>query len=277
MFKNDAAGLLEQRRVQIDDVEIGYGVAGAGRPVVLIHGLGGSSRWWRRNIQSLAEHYRVYCIDLIGFGDSRCNHPFVLEEAATWLAKWMVKMGLRGATVIGHSMGGYIAADLAADYPHLIERLILVNAAIMPIGNNVIQHALALAKEARPGTLDLLPVFLGDAYRAGMRTLWRARNELCASDIRHKLLTIQAPTLIIWGEEDALLPLEQGRALLHLIPKAKLVRVRGCGHTPLWERPLEVNRVMLDFLKPQRPARRPRTRPVATRRETATAAAQQTA
>ncbi len=273
MFKSDASGLLEHRRVQIDDVEICYGVAGAGSPVVLVHGLGGSSRWWARNIQALARHYRVYCIDLIGFGDSRCDHPFALDEAAAWLAKWMLKMGLRRATVIGHSMGGYIAADLAADYPHLVERLVLVNAAIMPIGNNVVQHCLALAKEARPATLDLLPVFLRDAYRAGMRTLWRARNELCASDIRHKLLTIQAPTLIIWGEKDALLPLEHGRALLKLIPNAKLVRLRGCGHTPLWERPIEVNRVLLDFLKPQTAARRPARRSASA----ATATVQQTA
>ena len=277
MFRHEASELLEQRRVQIDDVEICYGAAGVGRPLVLIHGLGGSSRWWVRNVQALARYYRVYCIDLIGFGDSRCAHPFALEEAAGWLAKWMNKMGLRRATVIGHSMGGYIAADLAADYPHLVERLILVNAAIMPIGNNVVQHCLALAKEARPGTLDLLPVFLRDAYRAGMKTLWKARNELCASDIRHKLLTIQAPTLIIWGEKDALLPLEHGRALLKLIPNAKLVRVRGCGHTPLWERPIEVNRVMIDFLKPQKPARRPMTRAAAASQPSAAATAQHTA
>src|SRR4051812_18545192 len=96
------------RRQRLTRDRIHYEVAGRGDPVVLIHGLGASTRWWQNVIPALEPRFRVFTIDLIGFGASRGR--FVLDRAARQLAHWMESNGLARAHVIGHSMGGYIAA-----------------------------------------------------------------------------------------------------------------------------------------------------------------------
>src|SRR5215212_4130980 len=85
---------LERRRAKVGPATIAYEVAGAGPPVVLVHGLSGSSRWWRRNIGALISYRRVYTIDLIGFGASRTRHPFELAEASSYLAQWLEHLEL---------------------------------------------------------------------------------------------------------------------------------------------------------------------------------------
>src|SRR5581483_1554615 len=116
----------ERRRIAVGPATIAYEVAGSGPPVVLLHGLSGSSRWWRRNIGALAPHRRVYIVDLIGFGASRGQARFVLAEAAGTLMRWLDLLGLARASLVGHSMGGLIAAELAADAPDRVDRLVLV-------------------------------------------------------------------------------------------------------------------------------------------------------
>src|SRR3954451_4790444 len=97
---------LERRRAKIGPATIAYEVAGAGPPVVLVHGLSGSSRWWRRNIGALTPHRRVYVVDLIGFGASRARYPFALPEAASYLIGWLDRLELDRVSLVGHSMGG---------------------------------------------------------------------------------------------------------------------------------------------------------------------------
>src|SRR3954451_12556185 len=117
---------LERRRGKLGPATIASEVAGGGAPVVLVHGLCGSGRWWRRNIGALTPHRRVYVVDLIGFGASRPRHPFALAEAASYLLQWMDQLELARVSLVGHSMGGLIAADLAADAPKRVDRLVLV-------------------------------------------------------------------------------------------------------------------------------------------------------
>src|SRR6185436_4249135 len=112
---------LERRRAKVGPATIAYEVAGSGPPVVLVHGLSGSSRWWRRNIGSLMPHRRVYVVDLIGFGASRARHPFALAEAAGYLIQWLDQLDLERVSLVGHSMGGLIAAELAADAPDRVD------------------------------------------------------------------------------------------------------------------------------------------------------------
>src|SRR5438552_2261132 len=140
---------LERRRVKIGPATIAYEVAGAGPAVLLVHGLSGSSRWWRRNICALTPHRRVYIIDLIGFGASRARHPFVLAEAAGYLAQWLDQLKLARVSLVGHSMGGLIAAELAADAPERVDRLVLVDPAALPLDPHLTTHALSLLHELR--------------------------------------------------------------------------------------------------------------------------------
>jgi alpha-beta hydrolase superfamily lysophospholipase len=114
----------ERRRLRVDEAFISYEVAGDGQPLVLVHGLGASGRWWARNVRGLSRHFRVYVIDLIGFGWSG-GQSFALENASAYLAKWMDAVGIDRASFVGHSMGGYIVADLAsvAHFPNLTAEL----------------------------------------------------------------------------------------------------------------------------------------------------------
>ena len=242
------SGTAEQRRARIGPVEIHYQVAGAGDPLVLIHGLSGSCRWWSRNVADLARSFRVYVVDLVGFGNSRNGHPFVLAEAAQYLAGWMRQIGIARACVLGHSMGGFIAAELAADYPEQVERLILVDAAVLPFEQSYTAHTLSMFREARQISLSFMPILFGDALRAGFGTIWKAANELLMHDLRPKLARISAPTLVIWGEKDAIIPLAAGKRLSQYLRYDELVIVKGAGHNPMWDCPRAFNQVVAEFL-----------------------------
>jgi pimeloyl-ACP methyl ester carboxylesterase len=239
---------LERRQAKIGPATIAYEVAGTGPPVVLVHGLSGSSRWWRRNIGALTPHRRVYMVDLIGFGASRAGQRFVLAEAASTLTSWMDQLGLERVGLVGHSMGGMIAAELAADAPERVERLVLVDPAALPIDAHVSTHALSLLRELRYVSLSFLPVLIADALRAGPFTLWRAATALMLADLRPKLAQIRAPTLVIWGEHDALVPLAFAQPLAEYLRYEELIVIKGAGHVPMWDRPQEFNRVLTKFL-----------------------------
>lgn len=245
---------IHYRRANVGPAAIHYQVAGSGRPLVLIHGLSGSCRWWKKNLAELARQFRVYVVDLVGFGSSRNGHPFALGEAAEHLARWMEQLGLERAALVGHSMGGHIAADLAAARPDLVERLILVDAAVLPFEQSYVAHTLSMFREASQMPLSFLPVLLSDSMRAGIATIWKAATELLTTDLRPKLACITAPTLVIWGEKDALIPLEFGKRLSHYLRYDELVIVKRAGHNPMWDCPRAFNQVVAEFLNAAAPA-----------------------
>jgi pimeloyl-ACP methyl ester carboxylesterase len=234
------------------DVTIHYQVAGRGQPLVLIHGLSGSTRWWARNVGPLASRFQVHVVDLVGFGGSRAPSRFVLHDAAQHLRDWMDRLPLDRANVIGHSMGGYVAADLTAEAPERVERLVLVDAVALPLAYNRWRQAVGLVHGLWRLPVDFLPVLLTDAHRAGPTTIVRAAHELLAADIQDKLRGIVAPTLLVWGEHDAIVPVELARRLSRTLPRASLAVLPGAGHNPMWDRPEEFNRVVLDFLAADR-------------------------
>ncbi len=239
---------LRRQRISMNGHTIGYGVVGQGAPVVLVHGLSGSARWWQHNIAALAEQMQVFVVDLVGFGDSRGSR-FVLGEAADVLIGWMDAVGLPVASLVGHSMGGYIVTDIAANHPERVNRLLLVDAAVMPFERNYPQHALGLLHELLHLQPAFLPVLVQDAMRAGPWTLWGAMREIIRADLREKLPGIVAPTLIVWGALDDVVPVALGRALHAAIPASELVVLARAGHNAMWDQPHEFNRLAVRFLR----------------------------
>jgi pimeloyl-ACP methyl ester carboxylesterase len=242
---------MEHRYYERGATCIYYQVAGAGPPLVLVHGLSASTRWWARNVGALARRFRVYVVDLIGFGGSRDGEPFVLERASAQLADWMEHLGIERANLVGHSMGGFISVDLAADHPHRVDKLVLVAAAALPLGRGYVRHSLGLVRGIRHLPLSFLPILITDAYRAGPKTIWKAAQELLSTDIAPKLARIEAPSLLLWGANDTIVPPDIGRGLERDLPNARLVMLQGAGHNPMWDRPHEFNRLVLDFLTGQ--------------------------
>jgi pimeloyl-ACP methyl ester carboxylesterase len=239
---------IEQRSAALGPASISYRVAGDGPPVVLIHGLAASSRWWTRNITDLARSHRVYALDLIGFGASRGNLPFNLEDAASHLATWMDSLGIERASIIGHSMGGFIGASLTADFPEHVERLMLVGAAALPLNRRYLWETLGPVRGLLDLSFDSFSLLVSDALRAGPLTIWNAARELSSADITAKLSTIQAPVLLIWGEHDAIIPLRTGRRIAEILPQAELVVIKNAGHNVMFDHPDAFNQAAMDFL-----------------------------
>ncbi len=237
------------REVTVRGHPVRYEVAGEGDAVVLVHGLSGSTRWWNRNVSDLAEHYRVYLVNLPGFGTLRRSGPrFVLAEATSWLLDWMEAVGLGRAHLVGHSMGGYLSLRLAARRPEAVGRLVLVDPAGMPSHRTMLGHLGPLLLSARYGRPAFLPVLVRDALHAGPLTLLRTARDLLAEDVRDDLQRVKAPTLLVWGESDPLIPPSIGDVMRAEIPDSRLLVIERAGHNPMFDRPDDFNRALLAFL-----------------------------
>jgi pimeloyl-ACP methyl ester carboxylesterase len=202
--------------------------------IVCVHGLAGSPRWWRPVVAQLEERYEVELLDM---------HDVAPSDGAEWLAAHMSAE----TTVIAHSLGGLLAAQVAARRP--LRKLILVAPAGVPTGRHPVLELLALAATVftvRP--LFLLTLAL-DALRWGPLAIIRGGRYAISSDLRHDLQNISAPTLVVWGEADRLVPTRLAETWAHSIPNARLELIPGSAHVPMVENPSAFVRVVLDFLE----------------------------
>ncbi len=240
---------ISWREVRVSGYPVRYEVAGEGDPVVLVHGLSGSTRWWNRNVPDLARHHRVYLVNLPGFGALRRSGPrFVLAEATSWLLAWMEAVGLGRAHFVGHSMGGYLCLRLAARRPEAVGRLVLVDPAGMPSHRTMLGHLGPLLLSSRYARPAFLPVLVRDALYAGPLTLLRTTRDLLAEDVRDDLRRVEAPTLLVWGEKDPLIPPSIGDLMRAGIPGSRLLVIERAGHNPMFDCPEDFNKALLSFL-----------------------------
>ncbi|HEY2994338.1 MAG TPA: alpha/beta fold hydrolase [Methylomirabilota bacterium] len=238
-----------EHRVRVGGQTVPYRVIGEGEPVVMIHGLGGSSRCWAWSVPALASRYRVYLVDLPGFGVLRRLHrQFALSTASAWLAEWMHAADVGRAHLVGHSMGALIAARLAAELPGSVDRLILVSAAGVPVERSVLGCLRRLPagwRHRAPGAWRLL---LPDALLTRPTMVWRTARELLAQDVRATLREIRTPTLVLWGADDPLLPADCAEVFRREISGARRLLLFRAGHLPMLTRPQEFNQALLAFL-----------------------------
>jgi pimeloyl-ACP methyl ester carboxylesterase len=228
--------------------------AGAGSPpVVLVHGLGTSDRWWAPTIPVLAERRRVLAVDLVGFGRS-ARQPVRLDAAADQLADWAEAIGLERAAWVGHSMGGTVVTDLAARYPDVVERLVLVSAAGLPISQRVTQHLRHVLHTTPVLPLAAYPIAVECLVRCGPLAIMRAGHQILTTDLGERLEAIRAPTLVIWGSHDRLLPPSYGQRLAARVRGARYVELADAGHSPQWEQPAEFVQALQGFLDEPAPA-----------------------
>lgn len=238
----------EKRYTQVGKTRIHYRTAGSGPPLILVHGLAGSTRWWNRNIGCLAEHFQVYAVDLSEFGDRRFRPRFVLSQAAHYLACWLAELGIEQASFIGHSMGGRIVAEFAAEHPHRVDRLVLVSAPIVPFGHGYLRQFWGMLLGFLRIPFSLFQVLLYDTLHTGIVPVLSVGRELLKSDLEDRITDLQAPTLIIWGEQDTIVPVNLGHALHQQVSGSQFVLIKSAAHVPMWENPEEFNRVALSYL-----------------------------
>ena len=225
-----------------------YRVAGAGPPAVLVHGLAASWRWWEPVVEALAATLRIHLVDLPGFGSAR-GRAFVLADAPAFVRALIAQIGLERPHLVGHSLGGAVCARVAALWPETVDRLVLAAPAGVLERRRAIRYALPLAAAVRQARPRFLRVLLSDSLRAGLPTVYRAGAQLLADDeLRDELASIAAPTLLLWGERDPLVPLALAAHYQRAIPVARLVVLEGAGHVSMVERPDAFARAVLDFV-----------------------------
>jgi pimeloyl-ACP methyl ester carboxylesterase len=227
---------------------LAHDVVGSGPPLILLHGLSGSGRWGRRNIPAFAERFRTYAVDLPGFGESRRVRWSRLDDTADRLAAELEREALPAAHVAGHSLGGAVAARLAARHPERVDRLVLVDAAIRPRGTRASPRAADLAHTFGRRQPGFAPMLVQDLLRCHPWSFVAASVDALQSDWERHLPRIAAPTLVVWGEYDAITPVGLGHQIVASVPNAQLVTVPNAGHSPMWEQPEVFNAEVLRFL-----------------------------
>lgn len=248
--------------------KIHYVEAGSGPTVILLHGLGGSSAGWQPNIGPLAEKFHVVVPDQFGFGKSA--KPLVNYRIRTYvdfLDQFCKQLKIERASLVGSSMGGWIAAAFTAAFPDRVDKLVLVGAAGYSPSKDVDPRTFySLNPTTREGMKALTAkVFYNKLFQtdAAIDATMAARlaasdgytiNSITESIIRGEdfldvtVKTIKHPTLIVWGRHDGLLPLSDGERFNKDIAGSKLVVFEECGHVPNLEKASEFNTAVINFL-----------------------------
>jgi pimeloyl-ACP methyl ester carboxylesterase len=241
---------VSSRRLDFPPYVLWESRTGEGTPVVLLHGLSGSRRWWQRNVPALAEAHTVASVDLVGFGRNRrfSGLPVLLPsfaETTALLGRFLETFG-EPVHLVGHSMGGQIAIRLAAERPDLVRSLVLVNAAGMPFHLDPRPHVRAVPKPPYGGP-GIARVLVPDFLRAGPASVAVAGARVLRGDMRAMMHALRLPVLLVWGENDPLVPVLYGEAMQQEIAGSRLVVIPRAAHVAMWDAPEEFNRVVLEF------------------------------
>jgi pimeloyl-ACP methyl ester carboxylesterase len=231
---------MQVTNLDLDGTPVDYRVTGVGSDVLVLHGLSGSWRWWTQVVELLAHRHRLHFVGLPRLGRVRAG------ELAPWLVRFLDAAGLGRPDVIGHSLGGLLAAELAAQHPSRVRRLVLVSPTGISCERGVLGRSLPLFGEL----LDVrgrLPTIVADALRTGPVSLVHGVAYVWERDMRSELHAVTAPTLLVWGEHDRLVPARIAEEWQELLPDSRLLRL-NCGHVPMWSAPHELAASVLDFL-----------------------------
>ncbi len=251
---------------------------GSGPPVVLIHGFAGSTFSWRFVIPDLAKAHRVIAIDLPGFGfsDRGPGVDYSQTGQAERLVALLDLLGIQRATLIGHSMGGAIAQRVAASHPERVERLILVAAvsaaqprdvarrgrpagpmfALVGVAQRSPRAMYAVGRRALPrmvhdaeyATEEVMRGYIDPLLIPGTVAAVRKMTAAAGEEAPAALSGISAPTLVLSGASDRMIPPEQGLELAEAIPGARYLVIPEAGHLLAEERPEAFLEEVLAFL-----------------------------
>lgn len=245
-------------------VRTAYREKGSGPPLLLLHGAGGPGPW-RPYQDALAEHFRVIAPSHPGYGESeRPDWLETMDDMVYHYLDLMEALGIVRPHVMGTSLGGWIAAELAVGHSSLIDRLVLVDPAGLKIPGMNLPDLFDMSEEEQTRLMFYDQAMAEEAIRAmppptfesirerikGQTTFARlAWNPyLYNPRLGRRLRRVNRPTLIVWGREDRIIPFENAKLWIEAMPHARLVPIDHCGHTPHRERPDELVRVVLDFL-----------------------------
>jgi pimeloyl-ACP methyl ester carboxylesterase len=263
--------------VPVNGIDLHYVEVGAGEPLVLLMGFGGDHLSWGFQLNAFAARHRVIAFDNRGSGRSSApDVPYTTRLMADDALALMDRLGIDGAHVLGVSLGGMIAQELALARPDRVRSLQLHCTAARPdrymlalldnlkavravLGREPAQRAMALWLFA-PTTFNERPEFVETMLYAARTQPYpqsdvgfaRQGDAIVSHDALDRLAALTCPTLVTVGAEDALAPLRFAREIARALPHAELHTIPAAGHAAFWEKPAEFNTLCLDFLAKHR-------------------------
>lgn len=263
--------------MSVDGLEVHYKDEGSGTPIILLHGTSASLHTWDGWTKELTKNnYRVIRMDLPAFGITGANKDnlYDLPSYSKFLTDFVNQLELDKFILAGNSLGGSISWHYTSSNPEKVQKLILLDPAgfpskkerplvfelaEIPILNQILKHITpkSLIKD------NLEQVYFDDSkvtenlvdryhqmiLRKGSRAAFIERAKLEVQDYTELLYTIKSPTLIIWGEDDLWIPVEDGFKFKERMANSSLVIMKETGHVPMEEKPLESVALVLNFLK----------------------------
>ena len=256
---------VQETFVDVGGTQIRLLKGGSGEPLLVLHGSEGSLGW-RRYTQALAEHFTVYLPSHPGFDGS--DRPLWLQsvfDLACFYTWFLETQGLEGSRVMGWDLGGWLAAEIATLTRHAFGKMLLVGAAgIKPQAGDITDLFILSPAQIRDLTFhdpqqvpEYDQIYSPDASPAAreqavqnremaVRLTWKPYMH--DPRLPHVLARVTAPTRIVWGRQDTIIPVECGTLYQQAIPGADLVVIEQCGHAPHLEMPDEFGRIAMDFL-----------------------------
>lgn len=260
---------VSQETLLVGSVSTAFLSAGSGPPLILLHGAGAGAVTWYPTIDALSPHFRIIAPDIVGYGesdkpDAAYDRPFF----SAWLTDFLAALSIDKAHIVGLSQGGAIALQFALDKPESVAKLVLIDAgalsAKVPLSAllgmlwlNLLPSSAANHAYSRVIMFDTkkrdpmhsaysLAVIKG---ANGKKAFSQGRGAAVAQIPYDALRQVNNETLIVWGEQDKLFPVEDGRAASLVIPNATFVGIQNAGHMPHMDQPELFNRTLLHFLK----------------------------
>lgn len=266
--------------ITVRGVRIRYVAVGSGAPVFLLHGLGEFLETWTFNLPPLSRRYRVYALDSPGHGLSdKCESCYALDEATRFGINILDALGVKSAALIGHSMGGAVAINMALNHPERVSRLVVVDPAgllaelplFYRLASLPVWGAMAVNLIIKPllerGIRNLCydPGFLSQEM---LDLAWKyfdmpgrkntlhqiIRYNVNLSGVRpeavlkEKVQRLEVPILFVHGAQDSLFPLAEVREVVETVPGARMAVIDRCGHCPQIEKAVEFNEEVMAFL-----------------------------
>ena len=263
------AKIVEEKFLQIDGHKVRYLESGDSKnTLVLIHGLGASAERWTRVIPLFSEQFRVVVPDLIGFGLSdKPTLDYTPDFFSEFLEKFFSTLNISRPNLIGSSLGGQISAEYTASHSDDIEKLVLVSPAGLmkkstPALDAYIMAALYPNEVSAKNAFEMMEgsgktveesivsgfverMQLPNAKLAFMSTVLGLKN---SDSITSKLQSISAPTMIVWGGNDPVIPINYADDFVSAIQDCRFFRMDGCGHTPYVQDPHTFASKVLEFI-----------------------------
>lgn len=254
---------------RIHGADLHYTVHGRGQPLLLLHGLGSSGRDWEYQIPAFAKHFQVIAPCLRGFGRSSTDvGPYTVSQFAADTTELLDQLGIEDTHILGFSMGGAIAFQMAVDTPQRLRRMVIVNSqpsfelnhwrkqllVLMRIG---MASVMGMERMTRFAAKRLFPLPEQADLRRRMQERHGANNKECylatlralaGWSVADEIGEILTPTLVIAAEHD-LTPVEEKRAFAARMQAAELAVIKDSRHGTLFDRPDQCNELVLDYLR----------------------------